>query len=192
METEKIRTLTAREVNLMLDVIEEEILPLTEVLVRQGHNLFGGAVLDAVTLRTLVVGSNRRGENPVFHGEIDTIMRFFEMSHRPKAEETVFLATHEPCSMCLSALAWSGFREVWYLFDYSETAQDFHMADDLKMLESLFGTTTPNGRNAYFNLRSLREALADLDERDKIEERIARIKELYRELPVDLGEGGAE
>ena len=192
METEKIRTLTAREVNRMLDVIEEEILPLTEVLVRQGHNLFGAAVLDGVTLRTLTVGSNRRGDNPVFHGEIDTILRFFEMSHRPEVAETTFLTTHEPCSMCLSALAWSGFREVWYLFDYNETASDFHMPDDLKMLESLFGTTTPNSRNAYFNLRGIGDAVAELDDdRKKLEERMARIKELYKELPVEL-DGGAK
>jgi tRNA(Arg) A34 adenosine deaminase TadA len=90
--------------------------------------------------------------------------------------------------MCLSALAWSGFREVWHLFDYDETASDFHMADDLKMLESLFGTTSPNRDNAYFRLRSIREALDGLEagDRKRLEARIARIKELYRELPVVL------
>jgi tRNA(Arg) A34 adenosine deaminase TadA len=188
METK--RSLSAREVDRLLDVIEEEILPLTEVLVTQGHNLFGAAVLDGVTLRTLTVGSNRRGDNPVYHGEIDTILRFFELPHRPGAEETLFLATHEPCAMCLSALAWSGFREVWHLFDYDETASDFHMADDLKMLESLFGTTSPNRDNAYFRLRANREALDGLEagDRKRLEARIARIKELYRELPVVLDE----
>ena len=67
-------TISTEEIDALLDVVEHRILPLTEEYVRRGHNLFGGAVLDPETLQPLAVGSNRRGDNPVFHGEIDTIL----------------------------------------------------------------------------------------------------------------------
>jgi tRNA(Arg) A34 adenosine deaminase TadA len=173
----------------LLDVIEHRILPLTEAYVRRGHNLFGGAVLDRASLAPLTVGSNRRGDNPILHGEIETILRFFEDPGHPAPEETVFLATHEPCSMCLSALAWAGFREVWYLFEYAETAEDFHMPDDLKMLRALFGAERTNHENEYLSLRSLREAARDLGdpESGRLLARMARLKERYRALPVAQG-----
>jgi tRNA(Arg) A34 adenosine deaminase TadA len=173
----------------MLDVIEHRILPLTEEYVRRGHNLFGGAVLDRTSLEPLILGTNRRGDNPILHGEIDTILRFFEIRGHPAPGETIFLATHEPCSMCLSALAWSGFREVWYLFGYAETAEDFHMPDDLKMLKALFGAEKTNHENEYLSLRSLREAVEALEEPDsaRLSRRIEALREQYRALPVDLG-----
>ena len=180
-------TISAEEIDALLDVVEHRILPLTEEYVRRGHNLFGGAVLDPETLQPMAVGSNRRGDNPVFHGEIDTILRFFELPDHPAPGETVFLATHEPCSMCLSALAWSGFREVWYLFEYAETAEDFHMPDDLTMLSALFGAKGTNHHNAYLDLHGLREAVAVSPEAPRLEERIRGLKERYRALPVDLG-----
>ena len=180
-------TISAEEIDALLDVVEHRILPLTEECVRRGHNLFGGAVLDPETLQPLAVGSNRRGDNPILHGEIDTILRFFDLPEHPAPEDTLFLATHEPCSMCLSALAWSGFREVWYLFEYAETAEDFHMPDDLTMLSALFGAKGTNHHNAYLDLHGLREAVAVSPEAPRLEKRIRGLKERYRALPVDLG-----
>ena len=180
-------SLSAPEIHALLDVIEHRILPLTEAYVRRGHNLFGGAVLDRRTLEPLAVGSNRRGDNPILHGEIDTILRFFDLPEHPAPEDTLFLATHEPCSMCLSALAWAGFREVWFLFDYRETAEDFHMPDDLTMLSALFGAKGTNHHNPYLDLYDLREAARGSSEAPGLEERLRVLKERYKALPVDLG-----
>ncbi|EHM10500.1 cytosine/adenosine deaminase [Thermanaerovibrio velox DSM 12556] len=179
-------TITAEELHKMLDVIEHRILPLTEDFVRKGHNLFGGAVLDPVSLDPIVVGSNRRSDNPVFHGEVETLLRFYEQKDRPKAEETVFLATHEPCCMCFSALAWCGFKEAWYLFDYTETDKDFNMPDDLIMLKELFGSQDIRRRNSYLNLYSIKEAAKQSEDAERLMARIESLKEKYKALPVVL------
>jgi tRNA(Arg) A34 adenosine deaminase TadA len=52
-------------------------------------------------------------ENPLWHGEVHCLKRFYEMpkADRPDAKDCVFIATHEPCSLCLSAITWTGLRQ---------------------------------------------------------------------------------
>ncbi len=180
------QTIKAEELHKMLDVIEQRILPLTDEFVRKGHNLFGGAVLDPVSLEPLVVGSNRRSDNPVLHGEVETLLRFYGLEDHPKAEDAVFLATHEPCCMCLSALAWCGFKEIWYLFDYTETDRDFNMPDDLIMLRELFGSDDIRRHNSYLDLYSVKKAAEQSEDADRLRTRIKSLKEKYKALPVVL------
>ena len=170
-----------------LDVIEREIVPLTAGAVEIGCKVFGAAVLKKNDLSLVLAGTNHEAMSPLWHGEIYTIKLFFELQGHPDPADCVFLSTHQPCCMCTSALAWSGFREVWYLFEYAETAEDFHMPDDLTMLSALFGAKGTNHHNAYLDLHGLREAVAVSPEAPRLEERIRGLKERYRALPVDLG-----
>lgn len=169
-------------VSRLLEVIEEDILPITEPAVEKGHNVFGAAVLSAQDLSLVAAGTNMRGDDPSLHGEIVAIHNFFRMKERPPVEKTFFLATHEPCSMCLSALAWSGFRKIYFLFGYEETRDDFRMGDDLRMLAEIFATTTPSRKNSFFEMTSVRELVRPLAEREIFLERIDRIKRKYLDL----------
>ncbi len=169
-------------VSRLLEVIEKDILPITETAVEKGHNIFGGAVLSADDLALVTAGVNMRADDPTLHGEIVTIHRFFKMKDHPCPDDTVFLATHEPCSMCLSALAWSGFKKIYFLFGYEETRDDFRMGDDLRMLAEVFSSTIPSRRNSFFELTPIRELVHSLPERDILQERIDRIKQKYRNL----------
>ena len=169
-------------VSRLLGVIEQDILPMTAAAVEEGHNIFGGAVLTAGDLSLVVAGTNLRGEDPTFHGEIVTINRFFRMKERPAAGDTVFLSTHEPCSMCLSALAWCGFRKIYFLFGYEETRDDFFMGDDLRMLSEIFVTTVPSRKNSFFEIIPLRELVGTLPGREGPLERIADLKKRYAAL----------
>lgn len=166
----------------LLEVIEEDILPITGSAVEKGHNIFGGAVLSEEDLSLITAGTNMRADDPSLHGEIVTINRFFKMKDRPPVEKTLFLATHEPCSMCLSALAWSGFRKIYFLFGYEETRDDFRMGDDLRMLAEVFGTTAPSRKNSFFELIPIRSIVHSLAEREMFLDRIGRIKRKYISL----------
>ena len=44
----------------MLLVIRDEVFPFTQKEVSRGNHVFGGAILRADTLETVVVGSNNR------------------------------------------------------------------------------------------------------------------------------------
>jgi len=168
----------------LLHVIRNDIYPVTERLVAEGNNLFGAAVLDGPNLDVVVVGSNRREEDPTLHGEIATIHAFYSLPNRPDPAETVFLSTHEPCPMCAAALAWCGFREIYFLFDYRETAEDFAMPGDLAVLEELFGAKELRHENAFFRMVPIRELAEKSPRRESLLGEIESIKALYKGLKV--------
>ncbi len=94
----------------LLDVVEYEIVPRTREGVAAGNKLFGGAVLAKSDLSTVVAVTNEETANPLHHGEIATINAFYAIprDQRPASRDTIFLSTHEPCSLCLSGITWGG------------------------------------------------------------------------------------
>jgi len=106
----------------LLHVIEHEILPKTRAEVAEGNKVFGAAILNA-SFDTVIAETNHETACPIFHGEIYTIDRWAALCDKPPPQESVFLATHEPCCLCISAIVWTGFRRCFYLYPYETTKQ---------------------------------------------------------------------
>lgn len=68
-------------------------MPLTERMVEAGSHVFGGLALRAKDCSVVAAGGNDRVENPIYHGEIDTLRRFFAFAERrePRAVSDVRL-----------------------------------------------------------------------------------------------------
>jgi tRNA(Arg) A34 adenosine deaminase TadA len=111
----------------ILSATENSIVPLTAKQVSQGSKLFGAAILDRVSLSTIIAETNNERESPLLHGEINCIQQFFKLpkENRPETKDCVFFATHEPCSLCLSGITWSGFNEFYYMFTYEDSRDLF-------------------------------------------------------------------
>ena len=111
----------------ILNATENSIVPLTAKQVSQGSKLFGAAILDRATLSTVIAETNNERESPLLHGEINCIQQFFKIPKeaRPETKDCVFFATHEPCSLCLSGITWSGFNEFYYMFTYEDSRDLF-------------------------------------------------------------------
>lgn len=124
----------------LLDVLERDVVPLTREGVRKGNKIFGAAVLRKSDLGLVVAGTNLETECPLWHGEVATIKALYELPRpgRPPAGDCLFLSSHEPCSMCLSAIAWAGFDNFYYLFRYDETRDAFRIPHDLRILREVF------------------------------------------------------
>lgn len=141
----------------LLDVIERDVVPLTRAGVARGNKLFGAAILRRRDLALVVVETNNEIENPLWHGEIHAIKRFHELPRedRPAPADCIFLATHEPCSLCLSGLAWAGFPECWYLFSHQDSADSFAIPHDIAILRGVYAVPDPDrdrpaaGRDLY-------------------------------------------
>lgn len=172
----------------LFDVIEHDIVPKTQEGVAKGNKLFGAAILRKSDLSLVLAETNNEIENPLWHGEVHCLKRFYEMpkADRPETRDCIFLATHEPCSLCLSAITWSGFDNFYYLFSHEDSRDSFAIPHDLKILKEVF-TLEPGGynaQNAYWKSYSLRKLLRDLPqiERQHLETRLATIGKTYDDL----------
>lgn len=175
-------------VSRILDVIERDIVPLTRRGVDQGDKVFGAAILKKADLSLVVAGTNNETANPLWHGEIDALNRFYGLPHdrRPDSRDCILVATHEPCSLCLSAITWTGFDSFVFLFGYGDTAELFSIPHDLKILKEVF--RIENGayarENAYWTSHGLPRMIESLPtaEQEPLRARIEAIAAVYREL----------
>ncbi|MEZ5649259.1 MAG: nucleoside deaminase [Burkholderiaceae bacterium] len=168
----------------LLDVIEHEICPLTERGVRTGNKVFGAAVLRKSDWSTVIAATNNETANPLWHGEVHAIKLVYELpaDERPAPADCLFLATHEPCTLCLSAIAWGGYDNFYYLFSHEDSRDAFQIGHDLKILDALFGLGPGEyrRRNAYFSGHSIREmGDGSVPDQAAFQARFERLRALY-------------
>lgn len=163
----------------LMDVIEQDIAPLTRQRVRMGCKVFGAAVLRSDDLSLVLAETNMEALSPLWHGEVYAIKHFWEMQGHPDPKDCIFLATHQPCCMCASAIAWSGFPTLYYLFGYENTSADFNIPHDQKMIREIFGCPAPAEDSSYYTSRSVLSLAGDSPEGQT---RFQTVRSLYGEL----------
>jgi tRNA(Arg) A34 adenosine deaminase TadA len=168
-----------------LDIFAKEILPITEKGVSEGNKIFGAAILKKKDLSLVVAGSNNETENPIWHGETHTLKKFYEINKnsRPNEKDCIFLCSHEPCSLCLSAITFSGFDNFYYLFPYEMTSDEFSIPHDLKILKEVFKVNNGeyNKENSYWKSHSIHMLIEKLSslKKEKFMNQLEEIKKSY-------------
>jgi tRNA(Arg) A34 adenosine deaminase TadA len=188
----------------ILKTVEDRIIPLTQNGVLSGSKVFGAAIISRTDLLPITVATNNERISPLLHGEIACIQQFFTVDYpdattRPNPrKDCIFFATHEPCSLCLSGITWSGFSEFYYLFTYEDSRDLFEIPYDIEILEEVFrvrleseskaeikGRALYNRTNKFFvatSVGELVEKIEDAEERRKWVEEVTRVKSLYGKL----------
>lgn len=180
---------TTAELFRLLEVIEKDIVPITRRGVDIGNKVFGAAVLDQSLQTVVCADTNTETDCPLFHGEVKVIYEWSKLipaSERgPAAQSSIFLATHEPCCMCIASIVWSGFPKVFYLFPYLLTSAQ-GIPHDINTMHELWGVDTYRKQNRYCSTACLMTLVDELedDHPDKpaLQETIQRLIATYNEL----------
>ena len=171
-----------------LDVFNNDILPLTLKGVDSGNKIFGAAIIKKDDYSLVVAGSNNEMENPLWHGETHTLKKFYEINKetRPDEKNCIFLSSHEPCSLCLSAITFSGFDNFYYLFPYESTSEEFSIPHDLNILKEVFNINDGNyiKNNSYWKSYSINNLINKLEDskKKKFKDSFNNIKKNYFDL----------
>ena len=170
------------------DIFKNNILPLTAKGVDIGNKIFGAAILNKNDYSLIVAETNNETENPIWHGEIHTLKKFYELDSkiRPSEKNCIFLSSHEPCSLCLSAITFSGFNNFYYLFPYESTSNKFNIPHDLNILKEVFNIEDGKyiKENSYWKSYNINKLIDELKSNDKNKLTVSfnEIKEKYIDL----------
>jgi len=170
------------------DIFKNNILPLTAKGVDIGNKIFGAAILNKNDYSLIVAETNNETENPIWHGEIHTLKKFYELDSkiRPNEKNCIFLSSHEPCSLCLSAITFSGFNNFYYLFPYESTSNKFNIPHDLNILKEVFNIEDGKyiKENSYWKSYNINTLIDELKSNDKNKLTVSfnEIKEKYIDL----------
>ena len=171
--------------NLLLDIFIDTLIPETEIAVKKGNKIFGAFIIKKSDLSIVITGTNNEITNPLYHGEISTLFNFFKIKNlNPK--DYYFITSHEPCSLCLSAITWSGFDNFYYFFEYNDTKSSFHIPHDLNILQEVFNIQGGeyNKVNGYWKSFSIIDQIKANEDSNKhnLIKKIDKIKQLYADL----------
>ncbi|MCZ6672939.1 MAG: nucleoside deaminase [Verrucomicrobia bacterium] len=175
-------------VDRLLQVMEYDIVLLTMEGVKQGNKIFGAAILSKKDLSLVIAGTNNETVNPLYHGEVHTMEQLYRMpsEQRPDPKDCLFFATHEPCTLCLSAITWGGYDNFYYLFSHEDSRDNFNIGHDLKILKEVF-KHDPGGyarQNSYWNSYRIADLIDTCteDEQAAFKKRIEELAKTYRDM----------
>jgi len=168
--------------------MEHEIVPLTAREVVKGNKLFGAAMLNKHDLSTIIADTNQETLNPLFHAEVQTINHYYSSPKETHVapSDVLFLATHEPCTLCSSAITWAGFDNFYYFFSHEDSRDSFNIGHDLRILKEVF-KHDPGGyarENSYWTGYGICDLIAQCDSSDRngFEQRASALRDTYQQL----------
>jgi tRNA(Arg) A34 adenosine deaminase TadA len=100
--------------------------------------------------------------------------------------DVLFLATHEPCTLCSSAITWAGFDNFYYFFSHEDSRDSFSIGHDLKILKEVF-KHDPGGyarENTYWTGYGICDLIDNCEPVDGtgFRQRAAALRDTYQQL----------
>ncbi len=174
--------------NIFINTIIDDIIPQSKIAISKGNKIFGAAILKKSDYSLITVGTNNEIENPLWHGEISALKNYYQIppNKRASTKDCIFISTHEPCSLCLSAITWTGFDNFYYFFPYALTNNKFNIPHDLNILKEVFKINQGNynNKNRYWQSYSIIDKINLMKDPEytQLNEKVKKINGIYSDL----------
>ena len=139
-------------------------------------------------LSTIIAGTNQETLNPLLHAEVQTINSYYNLKSEQHVDpkEVLFLATHEPCTLCSSAITWAGFDNFYYFFSHEDSRDSFQIGHDLNILKEVFKHDPGEyaRTNNYWTGYSICDLIENCDSSDRysFNQRATSLRGTYQKL----------
>ena len=122
------------------------------------------------------------------------LKRYYEIpaEQRLPTSDLIFLSTHEPCSLCLSAITWCGFDNFYYFFSHQDSRDEFAIPHDLKILKEVFGQESYRAENEFWKSLSVYDLIERADNKSTLQAQATAIKKQYAALSIQYQIGKAD
>ena len=152
----------------LLSTLLVDLIPASRSGTYKAERVFTAAILEnniESDFKLLNIGLNRCvSDSPLWHAEMMAIEGFYKVKSngismlddksRYDGKNLLLLASHQPCPMCASAIAWANIGTTYYYFDYQTTAKKFGFPDN-GIIEQLFDCKDYSHNNNYFQSYSI-------------------------------------
>jgi tRNA(adenine34) deaminase len=104
------------------------------VSLKEGNSGFGAVIVQDDTVIARAHDTDTTANDPIAHAELNVIRKAAEKT-KSVLKGCLLVATHEPCSMCATAIVWSGITKLAYGFSIQESLQQGRKRIDIPCTE---------------------------------------------------------
>ena len=137
---------------------------------------FGAVIVHTRTGEVLGGGVNTGDDSPLLHGEVVAMNDYVRRQGNQGWADTTLYTTGEPCSMCMSAMAWANLRRVVWASSIDEIRRTDIIQIDLSARQ-----VAASARSFYTPELLLGGVLAD--HTNRLFEEARRLREKFPEVP---------
>ncbi|WP_099341013.1 nucleoside deaminase [Candidatus Fonsibacter ubiquis] len=103
--------------NNQINIYTDLLLKLSKKALSLGELPVSAIIVDPVTKKVVSACINHTKKNPIFHAEINAILKALKLTNLERLDKFDIYCSLEPCPMCTSAISISRIRRVYFCLE---------------------------------------------------------------------------
>ena len=104
-------------INSQINIYTDLLLKLSKKALSLGELPISAIIVDPVTKKVISACINQTKKNPIFHAEINAILKALKLANLKRLDKFDIYCSLEPCPMCTSAISIVRLRRVYFCLE---------------------------------------------------------------------------